>query len=149
MPFSRSHPKYGLDRHRPGYDKEWSDAHPGLMNLYSATYRKKNPEKRRASVMASQRAHPGTHSLSQSRRRARLRGLSEHFTRQEWREKIELFAGICVYCGWSCVVGPDHKVPLSRGGSDTIDNIVPACHPCNTRKNIKTASEYLGVLRNR
>ncbi|QZT61298.1 HNH endonuclease [Mycolicibacterium austroafricanum] len=37
----------------------------------------------------------------------------------------------------------DHMVPLSRGGSDSIDNIVGACVECNTRKHMMTAEEFL------
>ncbi|MFF8473895.1 HNH endonuclease [Streptomyces sp. NPDC015414] len=39
----------------------------------------------------------------------------------------------CICCG-----GPfehvDHNVPLIRGGSHTLDNLVPLCEACNTSK---------------
>lgn len=39
----------------------------------------------------------------------------------------------CVYCG-----GParsrDHIIPLSRGGLHSLENMVPACHRCNSIK---------------
>ena len=31
----------------------------------------------------------------------------------------------------------DHLTPLSKGGSHTVSNIVPACRPCNSRKGVK------------
>jgi len=29
----------------------------------------------------------------------------------------------------------DHVQPLSKGGAHTVDNLRPACSPCNIRKN--------------
>lgn len=36
----------------------------------------------------------------------------------------------------------DHLLPLSRGGSNSSDNIVAACWPCNREKGTMTAGEY-------
>lgn len=35
----------------------------------------------------------------------------------------------------------DHVRPLSRGGSDTLANMAPACVPCNTQKAARLISE--------
>ena len=47
----------------------------------------------------------------------------------------------CVYCG-----GPpesrDHVIPLSRGGSNNIGNLVPACHRCNNMKGDMTPQRF-------
>lgn len=55
--------------------------------------------------------------------------------------------GKCWYCGIGLDDHPqtphiDHQVPKSRGGPDTISNLVLACAPCNTSKNARTVSEY-------
>jgi 5-methylcytosine-specific restriction endonuclease McrA len=52
-----------------------------------------------------------------------------------WQRKIS--KGICYYCGRS--VDPreltmDHIVPLTRGGTSTKGNLVPACKDCNNKK---------------
>lgn len=43
---------------------------------------------------------------------------------------LGLYGGRCVYCGGEATAR-DHVVPLSRGGTDGIENVVPACRPCN------------------
>ncbi len=40
----------------------------------------------------------------------------------------------CVYCGSSENLTVDHIRPKSKGGSDTADNLVTACRPCNQAK---------------
>jgi len=48
----------------------------------------------------------------------------------------------CVYCN-----GPfehiDHVVPLARGGTHALINLVPSCARCNLRKGTSTAEEYI------
>ena len=46
---------------------------------------------------------------------------------------------VCTYCdesweGWKTSAG-DHVVPLSKGGADKVDNLVPCCRSCNSSKN--------------
>lgn len=41
----------------------------------------------------------------------------------------------CIYCGSVENITVDHLMPLALDGFECITNIVPACRPCNTRKN--------------
>jgi len=53
--------------------------------------------------------------------------------------------GICQYCGEQSTDGQiDHVVPLSRGGTDNIDNLKWACPRCNLSKGSKTLDEWHG-----
>ena len=36
--------------------------------------------------------------------------------------------GVCWLCGHPGADAADHKVPLARGGTDTLDNLAPAHH---------------------
>ncbi len=52
-----------------------------------------------------------------------------------FREGIKLRDGHkCVYCGSSENLTVDHVRPKSKGGTDTADNLVTACRPCNQAK---------------
>jgi len=44
------------------------------------------------------------------------------------------------------LIQTDHRIPLSRGGSNFIDNIVPACRPCNLRKHTLTEAQFRARL---
>lgn len=42
---------------------------------------------------------------------------------------------VCTYCGGMANTA-DHVIPVSKGGTNEITNLVPACHDCNsTRQN--------------
>jgi len=61
-----------------------------------------------------------------------------------WRN--ECAPGICHYCG--CQVGSaaltmDHVIPVSRGGTSTRGNVVPACDACNKSKRALTPAEQV------
>lgn len=75
--------------------------------------------KRRAAIHAA----PGSHTIDD------LRVLFEN---HDWR---------CVYCG-QIATSVDHVVPISRGGSDSPENLVPCCRSCNSRKNRRTPQEW-------
>ena len=84
-------------------------------------------------------------TLVENRRRSRRVSNGGSHTLGEWQEKLELFAYLCAYCGQAQRITRDHKIPISRGGTDDISNIVPACMSCNSRKKSRTASEFLAV----
>lgn len=51
----------------------------------------------------------------------------------------------CAYCGHrgnSATLEVDHRLPLSRGGTDDPDNLTTACWECNREKGDMTAFEY-------
>lgn len=54
----------------------------------------------------------------------------------------------CAYCP-ALATSLDHVVPVSRGGSNYEDNLVPACLSCNGSKNGLTLEEWMHEPRTR
>lgn len=53
------------------------------------------------------------------------------------------FGYCCAYCGTKPErLDPDHVVPLSRGGSNTLSNLLPSCPKCNGDKGALTLTEW-------
>jgi len=79
------------------------------------------------------------------RRKAQKRMSEGSYTSQQLKEQLLRQKSRCYYCkkkltqNWHA----DHVVPLSKGGSNTIENIVIACEPCNLHKSSKLPHEWL------
>lgn len=136
----------------------YSAAHTERVRAASAAYRARNREAIRARKAAYHvanrerllartktwhRAHPDVIAHYAASRRARKFQNGGSHTLQEWREKVTEYGNRCAYCRLEKPLERDHVVPLTRGGSDDITNIVPACRTCNARKHTRTATEYL------
>lgn len=65
---------------------------------------------------------------------------------EERTQIYNMFDGHCAYCGCSISFNEltiDHIKPLNRkGGTDTIDNMFPACFNCNHEKSNLTLEKY-------
>jgi hypothetical protein len=48
----------------------------------------------------------------------------------------------CVYCGATTDLTIDHRIPLSRGGNNSLSNLCAACLRCNQAKYNKTPEEW-------
>lgn len=69
------------------------------------------------------------------RRRATRHVSPGHFTAEEFEELCERHGNSCLACGGTGIkLEADHVVPLTKGGSDDINNIQPLCGTCNRRK---------------
>ncbi len=82
--------------------------------------------------------------LEQNARRAKYFGTVSNVPAAEWERWCDAFGRRCAYCGLQLKTPVlEHVVPLSRGGSDTMDNVVPSCMVCNRRKGTRTPYEWL------
>lgn len=120
-------------------------------------YEENNREKRSAAAAARRARNPGAAYAATRRyiarhpevkkhwdtvRYARHKGATGTHTRAEWEEKKDAHQQRCGYCGQQKKLLKDHDVPLARGGSNNITNIIPACARCNSQKRALTGNEY-------
>jgi 5-methylcytosine-specific restriction endonuclease McrA len=63
----------------------------------------------------------------------------------EWKELLDKHGGRCVRCGSQDHIQVDHIIPLSKGGTNTLDNIQPLCRRCNSGKKNRTRDFRTGV----
>jgi len=124
--------------------KAYAAANHERVLAYHAKYYATHPEKVKAWSKAWKAANPERKQYLENRRRARKAGNGGSHTLAERRERFARLGNVCYYCGEAKTLTVDHAVPLSRGGTDDIANVLPACRSCNSRKNKQTAAEYFG-----
>lgn len=79
------------------------------------------------------KANPAKYLLRKQARRALVAGQQVSVT--EWQSVLERYWFRCVWCGSDAgSLTVDHVIPLSNGGLHHVDNLVPACRSCNSRK---------------
>lgn len=106
---------YGRDLCRRHYDQTRGPRPGGTPEQAAFRARRRYNRKRNA---------PGSHTLA------------------EWAEKLAGSGGWCAYCPAPADTR-DHVIPITRGGTDDIDNLAPACRPCNSSKGTLTVAEWL------
>lgn len=90
--------------------------------------------------------------LEKSRRqRNKKYHIIDTFSEKDFQNKLVLENNKCFYC--KCDLNSenmtrDHYIALSNGGSDKIENIVPCCSKCNSKKSNKSPEEYLKIIGN-
>lgn len=85
--------------------------------------------------------HPETISHLKANRYARERGAKGSHTLAQWQSLKFSYCYKCAICGKKKPLTKDHKIPLSKGGTNYIDNIQPLCRNCNSKKNVKLIYE--------
>lgn len=103
--------------------KEWRERNPEKVKSYNDRYRANNLDK------FAQYARD---------RRALKASAQGSFTLEEFKALCEEHNNKCLCCGTMKKLTVDHIVPLSKGGSHSIDNIQPLCGSCNSKKSDKT-----------
>jgi 5-methylcytosine-specific restriction endonuclease McrA len=125
--------------------RRWRQRHPEEHNAESRAYYARDPERRQRQIDASPNRNAVRRAMHE-RRRARALGALGSYTFVEWLELVATYGGRCAYCDVEAPLHADHRIPLSRDGSNSIDNILPACARCNLRKHAMTEAEFRARL---
>lgn len=104
--------------------REYRQRHKDKSNERWRQWYEANPDKVKAKSI-----------IADERRRSRINNLPSTLTIEQWLFIKKVYNNRCAYCGKnSQKLTQDHVVPVSKGGGYTIDNIVPACRSCNSKK---------------
>lgn len=124
------------------YKRAWREENAERLLVLDLAYRRKYDAEHKEAVAATKlawaRANPDKRVAAQNKRRSRILSSTEHYTSEEWQELCKKYGNACLACGRvDRQLSVDHVIPLSKGGSNAIDNIQPLCRPCNSSKNAK------------
>lgn len=120
--------------HYAEYHKRWREKNYEYKAESDRRWRSNNPER-----VKDQRR------VQNARRRALVVNAQGKYTPKEWRELKSRYGNRCLACGKTepeVKLTPDHVIPLSLGGSNSIDNIQPLCWSCNAAKQARSTIDY-------
>lgn len=81
-------------------------------------------------------------AISTAKRHNQKLGLVSDLSKVDWDDALSHFNHLCAYCGDEGKLQKEHVIPVSRGGSFSRTNIVPACSPCNQSKSAKLLHDW-------
>lgn len=110
---------------------------------YRRKWRNDNLEKSRAYMREWKKNHRQSANVYTQNYRALLRNAPGSFTPQDWENLKKKFDNKCAICGEEKPLTIDHIIPISRGGTNWIENIQPLCGSCNYSKRDMLMDEYL------
>ena len=113
--------------------KLWAERNTEKVKKVAREWKRNNPDKVRA---------------YKHRRRAQKRATSGSFTKTDLQNLFKQQKGDCWWCGCKLESNyhVDHRVPLAKGGTNELGNIVLSCPECNLSKNAKLPGEWNGRL---
>ncbi len=109
----------------------------GYQQKIQRLWREKNKEKLKMAVRTWKKENKDRVLHSNQLRRAMRRGNGGSHTFQQWETLKAQYNWTCPCCKKvepEIKLTEDHIIPLSKGGSNNIENIQPLCRSCNCKK---------------
>ena len=125
--------------------RRWRQQHPEAHRAELRAYYARDPVRRQRQIDASPN-RKAVRIAMKHRRRERGAAGGPSFTYKDWLAIVERSGGRCAYCGVEASLQVDHRTPLARGGTNGVENILPACGTCNQRKHTQTEAEFRARL---
>jgi 5-methylcytosine-specific restriction endonuclease McrA len=133
--------------------KAYYEANLEAVAARGKAYYEANREAHAAQAREWRAANPEKVKASFHRRRMLEANADGNFTGEELKDLLTFYGYRCLCCGQKegdfsnrdgslIKITADHVIPLSLGGSNSIDNIQPLCFSCNCRKNNLHATDY-------
>jgi hypothetical protein len=136
------------------YRAIWYEKNKDRQNELARINYQQNKEAYNARSKVWYKKNPCLRYEYKKRREANIKNLKSDGHTQAEKHQYWKDQGIdpkrCTYCddwhtkwpnNWKTSIG-DHVIPVSRGGSNTLDNLMPACSTCNSKKGPKLLSEW-------
>ena len=119
--------------------RAWQAEHKDFIAIKNFVYKTENAERLSELSKEWRAKNPDKVVEQNNRRRQRMYDNGMFFVSQ--KEVRRLMSSPCFYCGGK-TQHLDHVVPISRGGTHSIGNLVPACQKCNQSKSNKFITEW-------
>jgi 5-methylcytosine-specific restriction endonuclease McrA len=128
----------------------WREANREQHRRVTHEWYQANLEYARAAKRAEYYAEPEAFYARNHVRKARLAdAVCGHGANCVTKDLLKsIYAQSCLYCGRQAE-SADHFNPITRGGLNCVENLVPACKSCNSSKNNREPIEFLisvGIL---
>lgn len=118
---------------------QWAKENPDKVKVKNKRWEQKNPEKVAERHKKWNLRNPEKRKIIGKNAIYKRRGaISGKITSEEWLDLCQRYENKCLSCKKEGIkLTVDHVVPISKGGSNTIDNVQPLCRSCNSKKGTK------------
>jgi len=133
------HPVYAEKTREQARARYWQDPERGREQSrhYHYTHLEECRARWRRTYHANREKAIEKANRSQITRKARIKANGGSYMPAEWEALLASYGGLCLACGTTEKVRPDHVIPLSKGGGSDISNLQPLCGRCNLLKGTK------------
>ncbi len=131
-----------LRERKKAYEAQWRRENPERAKANHDRWREQNREQIQTYWKNHRELYPDKHRVWNAARNrryfARKNAAEGEFTGPQWKALCEFYEYTCLCCGARGKVEVDHVVPISKKGSNGVENLQPLCRSCNASKGART-----------